>query len=120
MKKTHEQKFNDMLNEGFSVKTLSKMSESQISGLHKRIVSEQTMVSKTDTATQEKLQREKKPYEVYEGKKKTDKKKNPWAICTSVMGKEFGDDLCTLSGASSHDIAEAGIRALQTEADKLM
>ena len=36
------------------------------------------------------------------------------------LAKEFGDDLCTLSGASSHDIAEAGIRALQTEADKLM
>ena len=36
------------------------------------------------------------------------------------LAKEFGDELCTLSGASSHDIAEAGIRALQTEADKLM
>ena len=36
------------------------------------------------------------------------------------LAKEFGDDLCTLSGASSHDIAEAGIRALQLEADKLM
>jgi hypothetical protein len=36
------------------------------------------------------------------------------------LAKEFGDELCTLSGASSHDIAEAGIRALQLEADKLM
>ena len=36
------------------------------------------------------------------------------------LAKEFGDELCTLNGASSHDIAEAGIRALQTEADKLM
>ena len=36
------------------------------------------------------------------------------------LAKEFGDDLCTLNGASSHDIAEAGIRALQLEADKLM
>ena len=36
------------------------------------------------------------------------------------LAKEFGDELCTLSGAGSHDIAEAGIRALQTEADKLM
>ena len=42
MKKTHQEKFNDMLNEGFSEKTLSKMSEAQLSGLHKRIVSEQT------------------------------------------------------------------------------
>ena len=36
------------------------------------------------------------------------------------LAKEFGDELCTLSGASSHDIAEAGIHALQVEADKLM
>ena len=36
------------------------------------------------------------------------------------LAKEFGDDLCTLSGASSHDIAEAGIRAMMEEANKLL
>jgi len=36
------------------------------------------------------------------------------------LAKEFGDELCTLNGASIHDIAEAGVRALQAEADKLL
>ena len=35
------------------------------------------------------------------------------------LAKEFGDELCTLNGASAHDIAEAGIKALQKEADVL-
>jgi hypothetical protein len=36
------------------------------------------------------------------------------------LAKEFGDELCTLSGASSHDIAEAGVKAMMAEADQLM
>ena len=36
------------------------------------------------------------------------------------LAKEFGDELCTLQGASTHDIVEAGLRAMQTEADRLM
>ena len=35
------------------------------------------------------------------------------------LSKEFGDELCTLQGPSAHDIAEAGIKALQKEADVL-
>ena len=35
------------------------------------------------------------------------------------LSKEFGDELCTLQGPSAHDIAEAGIKALQAEADVL-
>ena len=35
------------------------------------------------------------------------------------LAKEFGDELCTLNGASIHDIAEAGIKALQKEATVL-
>jgi len=35
------------------------------------------------------------------------------------LAKEFGDELCPLSYGSSHDIAEAGIKALQKEADVL-
>jgi hypothetical protein len=36
------------------------------------------------------------------------------------LAKEFGDELCTLHGASTHDIAEAGVKAMMAEADKLM
>jgi len=36
------------------------------------------------------------------------------------LAKEFGDQLATLNCASNHDIAEAGIRALQAEAERLM
>ena len=36
------------------------------------------------------------------------------------LAKEFGDELCTLSGACSHDIAEAGVKAMMAEADQLM
>jgi hypothetical protein len=36
------------------------------------------------------------------------------------LAKEFGDDLATLQIDCAHDIAEAGLRALQAEADKLM
>jgi hypothetical protein len=35
------------------------------------------------------------------------------------LAKELGDDLCTLQGSSAHDIAEAGIKALQDEASML-
>ena len=36
------------------------------------------------------------------------------------LAKEFGDDLCTLHGLSVHDCAEAGVKAMMAEADKLM
>jgi hypothetical protein len=36
------------------------------------------------------------------------------------LAKEFGDELCTLNGLSVHDCAEAGVKAMQVEADKLM
>ena len=36
------------------------------------------------------------------------------------LAKEFGDDLCTLTWPSIRDCAEAGIKAMQEEADKLM
>ena len=36
------------------------------------------------------------------------------------LAKEFGDELCTLQCASTRDIAEAGVKAMQEEADKLM
>ena len=36
------------------------------------------------------------------------------------LAKEFGDELCTLNGASTRDIAEAAVTAMQAEADRLM
>jgi len=36
------------------------------------------------------------------------------------LAKEFGDGLATLNGLSAHDCAEAGVRAMQLEADKLL
>jgi hypothetical protein len=46
----------------------------------------------------------------------THKQKKAW----EALAKAFGDDLCTLHGLSVHDCAEAGIKAMQEEADKLM
>lgn len=37
-----------------------------------------------------------------------------------ALADAFGDELCTLSGASVRDCAEAGVKAMQAEADKLM
>lgn len=47
---------------------------------------------------------------ITEGQKKAWKK----------LAKEFGDELCPLTHASARDLAEAGLKAMQIEADKLM
>lgn len=36
------------------------------------------------------------------------------------LAKEFGDELCTLYGSSVHDCAEAGVKAMMEEAERLM
>ena len=36
------------------------------------------------------------------------------------LAKAFGDQLCTLHGLSTHDCAEAGVRAMMVEAEQLM
>jgi len=36
------------------------------------------------------------------------------------LAKEMGDELCTLYGLSVHDCAEAGVKAMQAEAEKLL
>jgi hypothetical protein len=36
------------------------------------------------------------------------------------LAREFGDELSTLHGLSIRDCAEAGVKAMQTEADKLL
>ena len=56
----------ELIESGLSSKTVSKLTESQINTLHKKLVNEQINVSKTDTATITKLKNEKKPFQVYE------------------------------------------------------
>jgi hypothetical protein len=46
----------------------------------------------------------------------TPKQKKAW----ENLQEAFGEELCTLRGLSIHDCAEAGIKALMVEADKLM
>jgi len=36
------------------------------------------------------------------------------------LAKEFGTELCTLNGSSSYDIAQAGLKALEDEAARLL
>lgn len=123
-------KIKQLMEVGLSHRLLSTMNESQINQLHKMMLSEITMVPKTDTATIDKLKNEKKPFEVYEqgveidrsdsekgqttqephqvqapdgmddeGDSEIDKeediseakkksKYNPYAICTSSVGRE--------------------------------
>jgi hypothetical protein len=46
----------------------------------------------------------------------TEGQRKAWA----KLAKEFGDELCTLHGLSVHDCAEAGVKAMMEEADKLL
>lgn len=62
-----------LLREGLSIQTVANLNETQLIVLSEKFkknkkqeTKETTMVSQTDTATQQKLQAEKKPYEVYE------------------------------------------------------
>jgi len=123
-------KIKQLMERGLSHKLLLTMNEGQINQLHKMMVSEITMVPKTDTVTIDKLKNEKKPFEVYEQGVEVDKsdsklgqttqephqvqapdgmddegddgidkeediseakkksKYNPYAICTSSVGRE--------------------------------
>jgi len=46
----------------------------------------------------------------------TKEQKKAW----EALAAAFGDELCTLQGLSIHDCAEAGVKAMQAEAEKLM
>ena len=111
--KKHSQKINDILKLGFSKRTLSVMTESQISALHNRLV-ESKKETKEEVKPVQKTSFEisgdggtlppnPKGYQVStkagktvatpmeENKtKKSKTKKNPWAICTSSLSDEFG------------------------------
>lgn len=111
-------KIQQLIRVGLSKELLKNLSEGQVNQLHCRMISEQVNVSKTDTEMINKLKSEKKPFQVYEkeieeddtldvvndpdatedgmgmfeteigeGKKKKSKY-NPWAICTSSVGRK--------------------------------
>ncbi len=46
----------------------------------------------------------------------TPRQKKAW----EELAEAFGDELCTLQGLSIHDCAQAGVEAMQLEADKLL
>ena len=46
----------------------------------------------------------------------TEKQKKAW----NQLAEAFGDELCTLQGLSIRDCAEAGVTAMQTEAEKML
>jgi hypothetical protein len=46
----------------------------------------------------------------------TPRQKKAW----EELAEAFGDELCTLQGLSIRDCAEAGVQAMQAEADKLL
>lgn len=46
----------------------------------------------------------------------TETQKKAW----NQLAEAFGDEICTLQGLSIRDCAEAGLEAMQAEADKLM
>ena len=55
-----------LIDKGLSANTVSKLDESQIDVLYKKLFVEQVNVSKTDTTMINKLKSEKKPFQVYE------------------------------------------------------
>jgi hypothetical protein len=55
-----------LIDKGLSANTVSKLDESQVDVLYKKLFVEQINVSKTDTAMISKLKSEKKPFQVYE------------------------------------------------------
>jgi hypothetical protein len=46
----------------------------------------------------------------------TEKQKAAW----NALKESFGDEISTLRGLSIHDCAEAGVQAMQAEAEKLL
>ena len=104
----------DLIESGFSFKTLNKLSEKQLGQLHSRVVKEQTGVvtkekkvkdimipsgtAKTTGADVEGLGVRTDDggnihitkTETAESKKPKKNSKNPWAICTSSLADEFG------------------------------
>jgi hypothetical protein len=108
------QKILNLIRRGFSLKTLGRLNEAQVDALHKRVVLSEQMSQEPVKGTKTKIsgnslrqgiQIDPKTKvtevpgggielttlesEMAEAKKKK-QKTNPWAVCTTQMGKEFG------------------------------
>jgi len=86
-----------LLEEGFSIGTLRKMSDNNINYLYSKVISEQTMSTKGTISTRKEpkaIELANKGYNVRLEKKEMGEAKktkaNPWAICTAQLKKEFG------------------------------
>lgn len=87
-----------LFNAGIPLKTIKKLDESELDLIHGKIISEQIVQTKTGTISVKKNETEmaknlaKSGYNVRLEAEIADgsDKNNPWAICTSQMGKEFG------------------------------
>jgi len=86
-----------LLEEGFSIETLRKMSDNNISYLYSKLLSEQVTTTKGTIVTKKEpkaIELANKGYNVRLEKKEMGEAKksktNPWAICTAQLKKEFG------------------------------
>lgn len=83
----------DLLQKGFELETLKRMNETEINVLHRKLVVEQV---KTGTISVKKADQEmaknlaKSGYNVKLEAEEAEAKSNPWSICTTQMGNEFG------------------------------
>lgn len=106
-------KIKQLMERGLSHKLLLTMNEGQINQLHKMMVSEITMVPKTDTATIDKLKNEKKPFEVYEQGVEVDKSDSKLGQTTQephqVQAPDGMDDDGDATIDKEEDIATEGV-----------
>jgi hypothetical protein len=88
-----------LMQEGFSLETLRKMSDKNIDFLHKKLMSEQVQtpvvnIPKTNQQAINSAKMKKQVFATYENKEKNGEMiegkkggKNPWAICTAQLKK---------------------------------
>ena len=93
----------ELIEKGLSSKTVSKLDESQINTLHKKLFVEQINVSKSDTATIAKLKSEKKPFQMYEKEIDEDADLDDSAEKDSGFDPYAGNSVGNNGGPSSDD-----------------
>jgi hypothetical protein len=105
-----------LIENGLSTKTVSNLSESQIKLLvekfkksNKMETKETTMVSKDDASTQQKLQSEKKPYEVYENGEMSEDETDD-LTSSNALGKDSEQDYTGQEAPhDANDMADDGM-----------
>ena len=85
-------KIQQLIRVGLSKELLKNLSEGQINQLHRRMISEQVNVSKTDTEMINKLKSEKKPFQVYEKEIDEDNTidKDPFELSSTQDKRQVG------------------------------